>query len=120
MSQCPRAAHHARPGRDSIAHPPGGHDDIANALAGACLAAIEHAGAVPAHRLQSRAIDGYDPLATPEENMVALPVRSGALATSPGQAGRRPEWVMIERSNTGLTEMFYREDRNERLGITVA
>jgi hypothetical protein len=27
---------------------------------------------VPAHRLQSRAIDGYDPLATPEENMVAL------------------------------------------------
>ena len=61
-----------RGGRDSIDHPPGGHDDIANAVAGACLAAIEHAGAVPAHRLQLHAIDNYDVLATAEENAIAM------------------------------------------------
>jgi hypothetical protein len=81
-----------RGGKDSIDHSPGGHDDIANAVAGACLAAIEHAGAVPAHRLQSRAIDDYDPLATPEENMVALAraERRAGHFTGPGWA---PTWV---------------------------
>ena len=86
-----------RGGRDSIDHPPGGHDDIANAVAGACLAAIEHAGAVPAHRLQSRAIDDYDPLATPEENMVALAreERRAGYFTGPGWA---PSWVGDDRT----------------------
>jgi hypothetical protein len=37
----------ARGGRDSIDHPPGGHDDVANAVAGALLAALEaHKGRV--------------------------------------------------------------------------
>ena len=86
-----------RGGRDSIDHPPGGHDDVANAVAGACLAAIEHAGAVPAHRLQSHAIDGYDPLATPEENMVALAreERRAGYFTGPGWA---PTWVGDDRT----------------------
>jgi hypothetical protein len=30
----------ARGGRDTIDHPPGGHDDVANAVAGACTLAI--------------------------------------------------------------------------------
>ena len=30
----------ARSGRDSVDHPPGGHDDVANAVAGLCSAAI--------------------------------------------------------------------------------
>jgi hypothetical protein len=66
---------------------------------------VVQAGGLEPHRLQSRAIDDYDPLATPEENMVALAPRSGALATSLGQAGRRAGLVMIEHSNTGLTEL---------------
>jgi hypothetical protein len=35
----------SRGGRDSIDHPPGGHDDLANVAAGACLTALEHASA---------------------------------------------------------------------------
>ena len=33
------------------------------------------------------------------------PARSGALATSLGQAGRRPGLLMIKHSNAGLTEL---------------
>ena len=64
-----------RGGKTSIDHPPNGHDDIANAVAGACLAAVEHAGAVPSHRLQPRAFDNAD-----EER------RSGGYFTGPGWA----------------------------------
>lgn len=34
----------ARGGRDSIDHAPGGHDDIANAVAGVCVNAADYAG----------------------------------------------------------------------------
>ena len=84
-----------RGGRDSIDHPPGGHDDIANAVAGACLAAIEHAGAVPAHRLQSQAIgDSYDVMASAAVNAANLANeerrRVGGRFSGPGWA---PVWV---------------------------
>ena len=36
----------ARSGRDSIDHPPGAHDDIANAVAGAAALALGHQGVV--------------------------------------------------------------------------
>ena len=32
----------ARGGRDSIDHGPGGHDDVANAVAGVCVLSIGH------------------------------------------------------------------------------
>jgi hypothetical protein len=34
----------ARGGHDSYGHPPGGHDDIANAVAGACQLAFSYNG----------------------------------------------------------------------------
>ena len=61
-----------RGGKDTIDHPPQGHDDIANACAGAALAALEHAGAIPTHRLQAAAIDDLGPLASEAENAIAI------------------------------------------------
>jgi hypothetical protein len=86
-----------RGGKDSIDHPPGGHDDVANAVAGACLCAIEIAAVVPAHRLPSHAFNTYDPLATNEENAIAMAraeARSGYY-TGPGWA---PTWHGDERT----------------------
>ena len=68
-----------RGGRDVIDHAPMGHDDISVACAGACLAAMEHAGAVPSRHLQARAIDN------PGEDRRA----SGGYFTGPGWA---PVW----------------------------
>lgn len=48
--------HTARSGRDSIDHPPGGHDDLANAAAGALvLATTARAGELPAWMLEATA-----------------------------------------------------------------
>jgi hypothetical protein len=81
-----------RGGRDTIDHARGSHDDIANAVAGACVLAQEQ-GDVPVDRLQSRAIDAdaYDPLASVVENRESL-LRAEARAgyfTGPGLA---PTW----------------------------
>ena len=86
-----------RGGRDSIDHPPGAHDDLANVAAGACLTALEHGTAVPIHRLQAFAIDTHDPLASAEENAIAMAhaeQRSGFF-TGPGWA---PTWHGDERT----------------------
>ncbi len=94
----------SRGGRDSIDHPPGGHDDLANVTAGACLTALEYGVAMPAHRLQSYALSAHDPLATNEENAIAMAhaeQRSGFF-TGPGWA---PVWHSDER-----TQQVYGED----------
>jgi hypothetical protein len=44
----------ARGGRDSIDHAPGGHDDLANAVAGAVALALGHQGAVVTSELLQR------------------------------------------------------------------
>ena len=88
----------SRGGRDSIDHPPGGYDDVANAVCGAVLAAHQRGDALPLQRLPSHAIGtSYDLVATPEENMVALAraeQRAGHF-TGPGWA---PTWVGDDRT----------------------
>ena len=88
----------SRGGRDSIDHPPGGHDDLANVAAGACLTALEHGAAVPMHRLPSHGIGAsHDPLASLEENALALAreeARSGYWS-GPGWA---PTWHCDDES----------------------
>ena len=92
-----------RGGKDSIDHPPAGHDDISNAVAGACLAAIEHATAVPAHRLQAHAIGtSYDPMASREQNLVAL-ANEERRAGNPGWA---PTWVGEGRTGECYETIF--------------
>ena len=88
-----------RGGKDSIDHPPQAHDDISNSVAGACLAALEHAGAIPMHRLQSHAIDGHEPLATEAENAIASEreERRSGFFTGPGWA---PTWNEDEQPQT--------------------
>jgi hypothetical protein len=76
-----------------IDHARGGHDDIANAVAGACVLALSQGGAMPVRGLPSHAIDAgvYDPLASPAENRLRL-IRAEARAgyfTGPGWA---PIW----------------------------
>ena len=44
----------ARGGRDSIDHAPGGHDDLANAVAGAAALALGHQGVVVTSELLRR------------------------------------------------------------------
>ena len=44
----------ARGGRDSIDHAPGGHDDLANAVAGAAALALGHQGVVVSSELLRR------------------------------------------------------------------
>ena len=44
----------ARGGRDSIDHAPGGHDDLANAVAGAAALALGHHGVVVTSELLQR------------------------------------------------------------------
>jgi hypothetical protein len=56
----------ARGGRDSIDHPPGGHDDLANAVAGA-LTAVTGPSAVVSEWL--RAWGDAEPIATPRRTM---------------------------------------------------
>ena len=87
----------SRGGKDSIDHPPGGHDDIANVCAGVSLMALERGPVVPMHRLQSHAIDDYDMLASAEENAVAIAreeQRAGYF-TGPGWA---PTWIGDDRT----------------------
>jgi hypothetical protein len=65
-----------RGGRDSIDHPPGPnhHDDIANCVAGSCLAALEQGALMPAYRLPAHASDGgYDALDAFDRHMRGLP-----------------------------------------------
>jgi len=64
----------ARGGRDSIDHPPGGHDDLINAVAG--LAAVQHefgsyslAGFQPDYHDTDRAADGQR-LPNPRQGLV--------------------------------------------------
>jgi hypothetical protein len=94
----------SRGGRDSIDHPPGGHDDLANVAAGVCLEALEHGAAMPAARMQSHAFNTYDPLATNEENAIAMAraEQSSGYFTGPGWA---PTWHGDER-----TQQVYGED----------
>lgn len=47
----------SRSGRDSIDHPPGGHDDVANAVAGAIL--LAQAGAKRLSREQVQAVQKW-------------------------------------------------------------
>src|SRR5262245_6053844 len=62
-----------RGGRDTIDHPRGGHDDVANAVAGACVLAQERGDVLPVRFLQTHAIGGsHYVLATPEQNAAAL------------------------------------------------
>jgi hypothetical protein len=60
----------ARGGRDSIDHSPGGHDDVANAVAGAAALAIANVGVVVTNELLQR--------------VVAMPARPGRSATAWG------------------------------------
>lgn len=82
-----------RGGRDTIDHIRGGHDEIANAVAGACVLALEHGDTIPLRPLPAYAIGrSYDPLATLEENTLALAreeARSGWFS-GPGSA---PHWL---------------------------
>jgi hypothetical protein len=82
----------SRGGRDSIDHPPGGHDDLANVAAGACLIALERGEAIPVHRLPTHGLGAtHDPLASPEENALALASEEARFGyfTGPGCA---PTW----------------------------
>jgi len=72
----------------------GAHDDIANAVAGALVMAMQRGLAMPTHRLQTRALGSdYDPLATPQEQAVARAREEASFAagyfTGPGWA---PTW----------------------------
>ena len=81
-----------RNGRDTIDHMRGAHDDIANAVAGACVLAQQLGVGLPTHRLQAFAFDTYDPFATPEENAIATAraeARAGVYFCGPGSA---PTW----------------------------
>ena len=88
----------SRGGRDSIDHPPGGHDDVANAVCGALLVAQERGATLPLHRLPSHAIGAaYDPMATPEENLVALAREEQRHGYFIGH-GLSPTWVGDDRT----------------------
>lgn len=81
----------SRAGRDLVDHGRGAHDDLANAACGALLAAQEQGAVQPMHRLPSHGIDTHDPLATAEENAIAMAraeQRSGFFS-GPGWA---PTW----------------------------
>jgi hypothetical protein len=52
-----------RGGRDSIDHPRGAHDDLANAAAGVCVLALERGDALPFRRMPAYAVNNHDPLA---------------------------------------------------------
>ena len=89
-------------GRERVTHPDRGHDDVANAACGGLVMALQRGAVMPAHRMQAYAIGtSYDPLATPEENLVALAreeQRSGYF-TGPGWA---PTWVGDDRKQYGI------------------
>jgi hypothetical protein len=54
----------ARGGRDSIDHPPGGHDDVANAVAGSVVLAMSmRGGSAELREVVVEGISKYDPFA---------------------------------------------------------
>jgi hypothetical protein len=76
----------------SIARPSVSHD-VANSACGALLAAQDHGDAVSPHHLQAYGIgSSHDPLATPEENAIAL-AREQARAGYFSGPGWAPTWV---------------------------
>ena len=78
-------------GKDKIDHPRYGRDDVINAAAGACIMANDYGAVLPSHR-QAYAINAHDPLATPEENEMAMAraeARSVGRFSGPGWA---PTW----------------------------
>lgn len=81
-----------RGGRDMIDHVRGGHDDIANAVAGACVLALSEGSAMPLRGLPSHPIDAglYDPLASPAENRLHLMRAEARVGYFTG-----PGWVPI-------------------------
>ena len=91
----------SRGGKDSIDHSPGGHDDIANVAAGACLIALEHGVAMPTHRLQSYAVrrtrsTGDATRKTP----LRWRTRSSAVGISPARAGHPLGMATSEHSKS--------------------
>jgi hypothetical protein len=84
-----------RDGRDTIDHIRGGHDDIVNAVASACVLALEHGTAMPLRRLQAYAIgSSFDPLATAEENTVALMRKEARIGIYPVAKSFEPRILM--------------------------
>lgn len=83
-------------GKDKIDHPRYGRDDVINAAAGACIMANSLGAVLPASRLQSYGIDTHDPLATAEENAIAM-------ARAEARSGFT--WHGVER-----TQQVYGED----------
>ena len=98
----------AASGHERVTHPDRGHDDIANAVCGVLVMARQRGVAMPVHRLQAYAIGGsYEPMATPEENALALAREERRYAgrgyfTGPGWA---PKWL-----ENGLHVQAYAEE----------
>ena len=59
-------------GRERVTHPVRGHDDVANAACGALVIAMRQGFLMPMGRLQSYAIDHYDPLASADQNRAVM------------------------------------------------
>ena len=74
----------ARGGKDSIDHPPGGHDDIANAIAGAALLARK-----PAYDSSMSWVFGPDRDSNPAANDWQRQQRNLYIASG---SGTRPKW----------------------------
>ena len=82
-----------RGGRDTIDHMRGAHDDVANAVAGACVMALEHGDARPLRFLPSHAIGiSHDPFLTTEENEAALQREEARLPGRFSGPGWAPTW----------------------------
>lgn len=82
----------ARGGRDTIDHPRGGRDDVANAVAGVAILAQDAGSPIPYWRLPAVGIgNDWDPLGTSEENAIAMAAaeRRSGYFTGPGWA---PTW----------------------------
>jgi hypothetical protein len=90
-----------RGGRDSIDHPPGAHDDVANAVAGACVLALHSGSALPLQRVPSHAISEFDPLASAEDNILAM-----------ARAEQRAGWF----SGPGWAPTWHGDDQPQQRG----
>jgi hypothetical protein len=78
-------------GRERVTHPSRGHDDVANAVCGGLVMALQRGAVMPTHRLQSHAIGGdFDPLASADERAAAAHREEArGYFTGPGWA---PTW----------------------------